>query len=761
MNRCLNFLLLFFLTFTAFTFLNLSKIYGQVTAIAGGEHNNYSDPYVVTISPLAVAGPISGPGAPTEPGYVQGVDINAYGESIFGGAIGGEARATLVSTSSIATPISGIPTGGSADVIDSVAINDQGNSIIGGRANDDFYAALVSPSGVATTLTQLPSSPGTGPGIGSVALNSSNYGVIGGSTTPNLLATSYAALVSPSGVATNITGPGAPGGQGIIFSVDINDSGTVILGGNNNGPSNAYAALVYPDGTVNQLSVPTGAPVSVIFSAAINASGSGVIGGFISGNQPYVARFSPSGALTPITGLGIPSGDGRIIDVAINDSGTVLVGGRHINDGTPYAALISPTDVVTNLALPPGQGSIISVDLHSSGVGIIGGPFSGNGFVALVSPSGVLTPISGLLPGSGAQIYTVAIRPTDIVPEVVGPGNSFTTSIFPLTTQVLPSHDTFHHKVLPHLCKLEREKTLEENPIHDAKTDNLNPSDEPCFKREKYLLWAAPYGDYAHQKKEQHFPAITNWTGGVMMGFDYRGITNTTLGVGAAYNYNDVHYSDKKGHASVNQEFLTLYGSWMKNHLFINAGLWGGLYQIHNKRKTIEILTSTSNINGWLLIPHLEVSLPYEIKDHWLILDPFIMFDWANNWQGKIREHGSSGFNLRVDNHYVSVLRTELGINLFQILKYGWGSVIFKEKGSYVNEKPFNAHKVDAYFVDAFSSFEVAVFSDKVKNLGVFELTCRFIPARSKYVYGGIGYQGEFGASFQSHCISLEIGKYF
>ena len=99
---------------------------------------------------------------------------------------------------------------------------------------------------------------------------------------------------------------------------------------------------------------------------------------------------------------------------------------------------------------------------------------------------------------------------------------------------------------------------------------------------------------------------MTNWIGGAMVAFDYQGIQNAAIGGGGAYAYNYVHLADSIGHATFNQEFITLYGSWKAEHLYVHAALWGGLYQLYNERHSIAKITSTAHINGWLLSPHLE-----------------------------------------------------------------------------------------------------------------------------------------------------------
>jgi hypothetical protein len=147
--------------------------------------------------------------------------------------------------------------------------------------------------------------------------------------------------------------------------------------------------------------------------------------------------------------------------------------------------------------------------------------------------------------------------------------------------------------------------------------------------------------------------------------------------------------------------------------------------------------------------------------DSWFVIEPFAMFDWASNWQGKVREHGASGFNVKMGSTYTSMLRSEIGFRFFESIHYGWGDLIFQEKASYVNKLPFHTNSQSAAFVASASSFGIEVFSNKTQNLGVVQLSSQFIPCSKKYPYGALNYQGEFGSSFQSHLVSIEIGKYF
>ena len=186
----------------------------------------------------------------------------------------------------------------------------------------------------------------------------------------------------------------------------------------------------------------------------------------------------------------------------------------------------------------------------------------------------------------------------------------------------------------------------------------------------------------------------------------------------------------------------------------------GGYYNLDNERHSLGIITSIAKTHGWLLSPHLEVSgTPYETQR--LTLEPFVMFDWANVWQGHFTEEGKSGFNLIMPNLYSSLLRSELGLRFYETVRCCWGRLLFEEKASYINLAPFHASLVNTTFIGPPSTFGIAVGTTKVENLGGVELHCSFLPWNEKYPYGSIDFQGQFGSSYQTYFVSLELGKKF
>lgn len=646
-------------------------------------------------------------------------------------------------------PIGDLPTGQGA--IKSVAVNSQAVSfgVVGGvHQGNKPYAALMALGTSQSQLVQFGGAIPQGTGsIDTVSIGGKNSGIIAGIELGNQPYAAKFALVSLQKITGSILADGA------IKSVAINDKETGLMGGVSGGGV-PYLTRVLGT-TASNIDIQAGGNGS-INTVALNNSGIGIVGGEVNNKlyAGYVYSLNSSFTQSSATTFkDLPNAQGAINTVAINDNGSVIIGG-HI--GTmPYAALsyLEEDDIeLFPVEVPSGSGVVNSVAISQEGVAFIGGQVNGSGFVRLIAPNGDATEIPELPSFPGDILSVASVFFEEIVPESVGAGNTYTDSLFVLSTQMSSNRNMGETSISVPMAN-------QVGLLADA--SDVIMGNIPCAEKSNYALWMSPFGVYSHQKKQQRFASSTNWGGGVLLGFDYKGIENMQIGVGAAYAYNRVKVSEDRGHSNTHQELLTFYFSWWKERLMIQAALWGGPYQTHNTRTTLGFLTAKANINGWLLSPHFELSFPFYVKGDWFILEPLAMFDWANNWQDSFREHGDSGFNIHLGHQYTSLLRSEVGFRFYESIHFKWGDILFMEKGSYVNKKPFHTGMQSTSFIGSPSTFAIEVFSSKVQNLGVVRIDTKFIPCKNRYPYGSISYQGEFGSSFQLHFLSIEIGKRF
>ena len=244
-----------------------------------------------------------------------------------------------------------------------------------------------------------------------------------------------------------------------------------------------------------------------------------------------------------------------------------------------------------------------------------------------------------------------------------------------------------------------------------------------------------------------------------MLGFDCSSSEGRTLGGGIAFAYQDIDASQNRGNATSHQELATLYGKWETSLFNVDGALWGGLYQLQNCRKTLGFIPSDSSIRGGLLAPHIGMSIPFTFSSFQVA--PYLSLDWVNNWQGEVREFGVSGLNLRIDPHFVSLIRSEAGMLFAQRIKCKSGLFQLQEGLSFVNKKPLNARRVSATYIGSLSTFDLQLFDNKTQNLGSLELSASFTPKHSRIPALNLSYQGEWNQNELTHLLAIQVKKRF
>ena len=233
-----------------------------------------------------------------------------------------------------------------------------------------------------------------------------------------------------------------------------------------------------------------------------------------------------------------------------------------------------------------------------------------------------------------------------------------------------------------------------------------------------------------------------------------------------SYLHTSIDQKKHVGNSDINQESLFIYASWDNKNFYLDGALWGGLFQTKQTRK-IQMsgfnFKSTSEPDGGQLTPHLELGSNYSMthsQNFEFGINPLVMLDWANAWQDSYKEKGTNPLNAAQKSHHASLLRSEAGFRFSEIWFYRSWNLIFQEKTSYVNTHSFSAGKVNAFLVGSPGSFTVETLTTS-QNLGVVQLLMTLSSLKSGYPITTIFYQGEFGGSYQSHQINLELAWNF
>jgi len=790
----------------------------QPVALIGGVDGTAA--YAAFVDPLTnTAGPPIA-NLPTQAGTkIKSVALNHVGLGCIGGVSTFPTTTPYAafvnqSTNTVGPIVTNLAPIGNNHFINSVQINDLGQGIVGGFQNPANYAAFINfdTNSAGPPLTF---SSASGASTQGVAINDAGHAILTTNAFPV-----FTAFADPQ---TNTVGPlisNLPSESGShVYGVAINNSDQTIIGGQNG--NIAYAAFV--DITTNAagspvLNLPTAAGSHIGSSdnfipgngVAINEFGQAIVGGS-NGTSAYAAFVDISTNTAGPQILNLPTAAGsQIYGVAINDFGQGLIGG---STGTQaYAAFVDPrTNTASNpiLNLPTAPGSFIysvafmSAPFRLPTKGLHRNNLAFANYINQYAPQDSFYFIPALLNGTYKQALEIAAPTRNALSLFIADNNVFVLNqAFSLQMRhqrhfrkrtLAPRHEQMAWNEVGEDDSVVFDDSEWENSLFASNDDELYfaRSDEDEFSEDALLaeidpsadnpslyawssserpfsLWFEAIGFLASQKAQHQTVGFDPYAGGFILGLDHWANDHWRAGGGLAYTLTYIRERRHAGHSHINQEYLFAYTSWSSQHFYFDGALWGGAFQI-DQRRNMNLngweFHATSHPKGWQLSPHIESGYEYAVPTNWLsrstqysgyLISPFAMFDWVNAWQNRYKEKGNGPFNAGQKSHYSSMLRSEIGLRLYEILAFSSWKAIFEEGVSYVNKTPFDVGKMNTFLVGSPGSFTVETMSNS-QNLAAVELSTQFEPVNEAYPYGSLTYYGEYNTSFISHQLQLEI----
>ncbi|MBI3236898.1 MAG: autotransporter outer membrane beta-barrel domain-containing protein, partial [Chlamydiales bacterium] len=460
------------------------------------------------------------------------------------------------------------------------------------------------------------------------------------------------------------------------------------------------------------------------------------------GGAAYAAFVDAHGKVYPIKGL--PTGASAVINsVSMNEWGFALLGGTA--DGiNAYAALVNPFEgltVLDGLTGPP----ILSVSIrsfipapHLTRPHLTGNNLTFAKYILQFAPRKALYFSPSLFNGTLGDALESAAPTRNALSVFAADNNLF------FLNQGLSSHLRHRRELRSPLFHLERQEaafeedldeeqwlSFEEDLDEEWEDELLATADEeqwlsspialeqqsglreavqegaPRQADRPYTLWGEVLGAWASQKAQNQTVGFDPSVGGFILALERTFHQNTQAGVGFSYLFTHVHEDKDAGLSNINQECLFLYGSWSYRGFYLDAAVWGGLFQTDQERKihmTGFDFTSASHPGGGQFDPHLEVGYALMSQRRadrkWeFMLDPFIMADWVNTWQESYKEKGKGPFNAGQKSHYSSFLRAEAGVRFYEGIRFDAWLLGFEQKGSYVYKNPFSVGTVKSFLV--------------------------------------------------------------
>jgi autotransporter-associated beta strand protein len=288
--------------------------------------------------------------------------------------------------------------------------------------------------------------------------------------------------------------------------------------------------------------------------------------------------------------------------------------------------------------------------------------------------------------------------------------------------------------------------------------------------QDNYGFWMAGFGEFMTLKEQHKNPEIHDTTAGVLLGFNYYGIQNGIFSASAGYIHNRITEDQHTGGGKSNGFVVSAYGTGKLGGGYIEAGLLLGKNKFDLHRNIVVTGpfpfkgTASSSFDNWQLMPHIGGG--YDWMTDWGFVEPFGTLDLAVSFQESYKEKGAFPLNMHVKGGTPSILRSQMGINFYEIWDSKCHICIFEQKVSYVNKSPCNT-KVNAAIILAPNTFpsgspgSFAVLSyTEVLNLAGVGVELFYKHKGSGFYLSGT-YRGEFGIDYMSNDATGSLGVFF
>ena len=275
-------------------------------------------------------------------------------------------------------------------------------------------------------------------------------------------------------------------------------------------------------------------------------------------------------------------------------------------------------------------------------------------------------------------------------------------------------------------------------------------------------LWAAPFGDFAHQDPQQQSSSFHFTSSGMLIGYDTFIRDHVLIGGSAGFASIGIHDAASAGSEDIYDITAAFYGSYMENHLFVDFACWGAYNHIKEKRHIVFSTvnrTATGKTHGWQIDPHILAG--YTIRAHNdFIWEPYAGFDWVFNFQDSFSETGAGLLNMFQKSINASMLRSELGLSCMQEYELAsGGQLVSRETVAYVNKTPFGTGSTTAAIVGA----PGGTFTAETLNssLNLVSPAIELFYQAPNHVTLSLTYEGEFGSGYRSNSVIGNLGWAF
>lgn len=287
--------------------------------------------------------------------------------------------------------------------------------------------------------------------------------------------------------------------------------------------------------------------------------------------------------------------------------------------------------------------------------------------------------------------------------------------------------------------------------IQNVLKNQLEDRKRRCSISEGFVFWASPLIGRTFQGNQNSEAGFRATSPGIVAGGDIAFSSNGDLGFALAYTYTDLKWKKKKGNATIQNGYASLYGKWSSSLGYIEGSLIGA-YNFYNTTRNIEFANfkrkAHAKHNGWEGAADLKGGMIFSWGG--THLSPFLDLGYVFLHEQQFNERGARSLDLIVKSKNSDLLSPEIGVEVSHCVSK---DSFFMQVGV-IRETRFIGQQEKGTFACHCCTLDVSGLYPS-RFLGTLSLGINLNPSHLDFI--SLFYEGKYGNHFQDHSVYLQI----
>ncbi len=202
-------------------------------------------------------------------------------------------------------------------------------------------------------------------------------------------------------------------------------------------------------------------------------------------------------------------------------------------------------------------------------------------------------------------------------------------------------------------------------------------------------VWVQPLGSYVNQRVAEDNFGFHAWSLGTAVGATCL-YNNFLVGWGLGFLHTELGWEERMGHGRQQNYYGGVYGAYTQDRWYVSGSLLGAGndYETHRGIHFANInRTASSNHLGGEVSGRLQSGMYFSFK-HDLRVQPYLIVDSYNSFEGGYGENGADSLNLTVKSHYSGMVRVNPAVEVVREISSKLGCVAPSVYLGYALEMP-------------------------------------------------------------------------